>query len=81
MPDKLWNATYWADRLKESTDQLEPVLTKLYQIPIEPLTYEELLRLRSQLDYIRSYSHNLHRDMHRPDPIKPSFIDRLLRKK
>jgi hypothetical protein len=63
-----WNIEYWATKLQENEEKINPLLAKLNYSPITPLTYEELMSLRYSLQQNRSYITLLNEEVAKPDP-------------
>lgn len=80
MADKLWNAKYWSDRLKETDKDAAPFREKLWQIPAPDLTIEDSIKLRYILDEYASISRLLSEAMDEPDPEPVPFWKKLFRK-
>ena len=77
----VWNVNYLTDRLSEVRDSTEPFLQKLYSIPSEPFTPEELYRLRYLLAEYNSYVTILKRDVEEFNQTPPvPFWKKLFRK-
>lgn len=77
--DKLWNAHYWANRMRRTTDDVAPILKKMTNIPATPLTYEEKWLVRESLREYASYSNLLTRDLAQPDPKPAPLWKRIFR--
>lgn len=73
------NVLYWAEKLQENSDELRPLIRKMYD-KMDSLSYEELYRLRGLLEQNASFVRLLNEDLDQPEPEPRSLWKKLFRK-
>lgn len=81
MTDQLYSIKYLTERIAEFSKGTEEIQSKLFRLPIEPLTIEETIKLRNDLMEIQVLSKMLNSEVTKFETEnKKPFYKKLLNK-